>query len=238
MKRDVTVIPFGNDEEIIIASDNSGGIGMKQLDKVTIAYETVSYYSFRVAFMECVAAGAIPFSIIIQNFNGDRAWSALVTGAEQGVREIGIDDLPITGSTETNMTLMQSAVGITVLGKRKKKQEHALSYTDQLNVAIIGKPLVGSEVIHHNEEIAPLDLFQWCYEQNSVLEVLPVGSKGILYELKQLFTKQSIKITSGLDMKKSSGPSTCFIVVYLQRLNKEVRKKSGKWFHEVSVENE
>ncbi|WP_404451245.1 ATP-binding protein [Virgibacillus necropolis] len=237
MKRDVAVIPLGNDEEIIIASDNSGGIGMKQLDKVPVAYETVSYYSFRVAFMECVAVGALPFSVVIQNFNGDRAWSTLVAGVEQGMKEIGIDDLSITGSTETNMTLMQSAVGITVLGKRKKKQELIPSYTNTVNVAIIGKPLVGTEVINQNEAIAPLNLFQWCCVQESVLVVLPVGSKGILHELKELFAYQSLRFASGLDMKKSSGPSTCFIIVYLQTVDKEVQQKAGKWFHAVNIEN-
>lgn len=237
MLRDVAVIPFGNDEEIVIASDNSGGIGMKQLDHVYVGYETVSYYSFRVAYMECVSVGAIPFSVVIHNFNGDGAWSALVAGAEQGMREIGIDNLQITGSTETNMTLMQSAVGITVLGKRKTRQEKTFSSINQVNTAIIGKPLVGTEVIQQNEDIAPLDLFQWCCAQESVLEVLPVGSKGILFELKQLFANQLLRYTSDLDMKKSSGPSTCFIIVYRQTVDKEIKDKAGKWFHAVNMES-
>lgn len=236
MKRDVEVIPLDDDEEIIIASDSSGGIGTKQLDEVTVAYETVSYYSFRVAFMECVAAGAIPFTVVIQNFNGDEVWTALVAGVEQGTKEIGIDGLPITGSTETNMPLMQSALGITVLGRRKKKREPILSYTNRVKAAVIGKPLVGSEVIHQHEDMAPLDLFQWCCEEESILAVLPVGSKGILYELRKLFADQSLGFASDLDMGKSSGPSTCFIIVYLQSVDEKVQEKAGRWYHAVDVE--
>lgn len=239
MKRDVALINLSNEEELVIASDNSGAIGEKRLDDVPVSYKMVSYYSFRVALMECIAADAFPFSVVIQNFNGNEAWKLLVAGVEQGMKEIGLDNLTITGSTETNFNLVQSAVGMTVLGKRRKsKQKHSFSYSNQVKVAIIGKPLVGGEVVQQNEDIAPLDLFQWFCEQESVLAVLPAGSKGILYELGQLFAYQSLRYASGLDMQKSSGPSTCFIVVYSRTVNTEVKEKAGKWFHTVDIDND
>lgn len=239
MKRDIAVVQLSKEEELVIASDNSGAIGKKRLDDVSVSYKTVSYYSFRVALMECIAAGASPFSVVIQNFNGDEAWKDLVAGVEQAMKEIELDHLSITGSTETNFELVQSAVGLTVLGKRgKTTQTDSLSYSNQVKVATIGKPLVGDEVNQHEEEIAPLDLFQWFCRHESVSAVLPVGSKGILYELGQLFANQSLSYTSELDMQRSSGPSTCFIVVYPRTVDIEVQEKAGKWFHAVDIEND
>src|SRR5699024_9772771 len=152
--------------------------------------------AFRVAFMECAAAGGDPFSVVIQNFNGDTVWNSLLSGVQQGIYELGISELPVTGSTETNFTLQQSALGITVLGKRLGEavshQTNMLRRCEaDLQIAIIGSPLLGDEVLKQKEEVVPLDLFQWFCEQEEVLAVLPVGSKGISYELKQLFSDRT-----------------------------------------------
>jgi hypothetical protein len=235
MERDVEIIPLNDDEELIIACDNSGAIGMKPMDEVTTSYETVSYYCFRVAWMECVAAGAVPFSVMIQNFCGDEAWPLLVKGINQGIREMGSQELPITGSTESNFTLLQSAISVTILGRRQKKKEHLLTLTNQLNVAVIGSPLIGNEVIDQKDKIAPMSLFQWFCEQEGVLAIIPVGSKGILAEFDQMFIDQSLQFESKIDMKKSAGPSTCFIVAFRQDKKERFERKARGWFHLVEI---
>lgn len=235
MNRDVAIISFQKDEEIIIAADNSGSIGMRELDDVKVSYEVVSFFSFRVAWMECVAAKATPFSIVIHNFCGDEAWGALVDGVKQGMMVLGQREIQITGSTETNFNLLQSAMGLTVLGKRKKRADSPLFYTDQWQLAVIGSPLTGREVIGQKEDIAPLSLFQWFAEKERVLAIQPVGSKGILYELEQLFPRQSLTFACELDMRKSAGPSTCFIAVYRAEFSKEIEAKAEKWLHAVDV---
>jgi hypothetical protein len=235
MQRDVEIIPLNGTEELVIACDNSGAIGMKLMDEVSVPYETVSYYCFRVAWMECVSAGAIPFSVMLQNFCGNEAWTSLVEGIHQGMREMGTPDLPITGSTESNFTLLQSAISVTVLGKRRKKKELPISFTDQIKVAVIGSPLVGNEVIDQKERISPIGLFQWFSQHEEVLAVMPVGSKGVLAELKQMFTESSLQFDCEMDMKKSAGPSTCFIVVYRQGGNDRIERQAGGWFHPVKI---
>jgi hypothetical protein len=235
MERDVEIIPLNDDEELAIASDNSGAIGMKPMDDVAVSYETVSYYCFRVAWMECISAGAVPFSVMIQNFCGDEAWTSLVDGIHQGMREIGIPELPITGSTESNFTLLQSAISVTVLGKRRKKKEIPIAFADQIKVAVIGSPLVGKEVIDQRERIAPIGLFHWFCQQEEVLAVMPVGSKGVLAELKQMFIDSSLQFDCEMEMKKSAGPSTCFIVVYTQDGNDRMERQAGGWFHPVKI---
>ncbi|WP_339164822.1 ATP-binding protein [Siminovitchia sp. FSL W7-1587] len=235
MKRDVAIIPFNDRLELVVACDNSGAIGMKPDDQVAVPYEIVSYYSFRVAFMECVSAGAVPFSVVLYNFCGDCAWFSLKEGITKGIRELGLEELSITGSTETNFSLSQSAVGISVLGKREKRKEAPLCLTEQMKVAVIGKPLVGNEVIECNGDVAPLRLFQWFSRQKKVLAIVPVGSKGILYELRELFAAQSLQFSSPLNMEKTAGPSTCFIVVYDAAAEDNIRMRAGRLFHPVQV---
>jgi hypothetical protein len=231
------MIPFNHDENIVIASDNSGSIGLKEMDAVRVPYETVAYYSFRVAVMEAMGAGAEPFAVILQNFCGDDAWKALVKGIEQGIAELGKSKLSLTGSTESNFPLIQSAVGITVLGKtRGRKAMDKLTYNHQTKMAVIGLPLVGPEVVEREGDVVPLSVFeQICGLENVV--TIPVGSKGILFELNGIFTDYQFAeehLESAIDLSKSSGPSTCFIAVYPESIMTKVASIAGRHFHEIS----
>jgi hypothetical protein len=214
LKRDVAVIPLNNEEELVIATDNSGSTGMRNQDVVQVPYDIVSYFIFRVAWMECVAAGAEPFAVVLQNFSGDEAWEQLIKGVKRGMKELEINDLQITGSTETNFSFELSAVGMSIIGRREKeiKEEFIGDNGYEIKVAVIGDPLLGTGVVE-NKHVAPLKLFQWFAGQRDVLSLLPVGSKGILYELEQLFAGHSLKFTADLDVKKTSGPATCFILL-------------------------
>lgn len=228
--KDSLIIPFDELSSLIIASDNSGGIGRKEKDSVNVPYEITAYFSFRVAVMECMAAGAIPLAVVFHNFCGENAWAELVKGVRRGMDEINIH-LPITGSTESNMTMIQSALGILVIGKKANTSTCIKDHQGR-RLAVIGKPLVGEEVMEQSEWIAPLSLFKWCLEQENV-QVLPVGSKGIAYEWKLLVPEAEV-VPSGManqvDVFKSSGPSTCFIVAYPRNMESDIKKKCGRYF--------
>ncbi len=224
---DALTAPFDDESSLVIACDNSGGIGMKEGDVVKVPYEVTAYYSFRVAVMECIAAGGTPMTVVLHNFCGDAAWAELVQGIQRGMDEIGMK-LPITGSTESNMLLVQSALGLLVIGKKEN------SYRDiqdcSRKIAVIGKPLVGEEVMEQSQWVAPLSLFKWCTEQEDV-RVLPVGSKGIAYEWKQWSSSDiPAEITSKVDVSKSSGPSTCFLVAYPEHLETALKQKCSDYF--------
>lgn len=235
--RDILMIPLNEEENLVIASDNSGSIGMKDGDAVQVPYKTVAYYSFRVAVMECISAGAEPFATVVQNFCGEEAWKELVQGIEQGTRELGRVNIRITGSTESNFALNQSAVGITVLGKRKANMKISnLNYDAHTRIAVIGFPLVGSEVMEKEEQVVPLHVFK---EVSSLEEVvtIPVGSRGILYELNTLFdhtkfTEENVDTT--VPLLKSSGPSTCFVAVFPEDIQQKLELICGRYLHEIN----
>ena len=236
MKRDITEIPLNDKKSLVIAADNSGGIGLKAHDIVQTPYEVVSYYGFRVAVMECMAAGGTPLAVVLHNFSGDDVWPSLMKGIERGLEELGLADIPITGSTESNFSLVQSAIGIIVMGKKDRLAHDTILSVDNMKLAVIGSPLVGNEVLEREHEVLSLSLFQeLCQLQDVVL--LPVGSKGILHELRVLLNYEFPihQINCDVDLDKSSGPATCCLVAYDSSLDQLLQDKCGQLFHQILV---
>ncbi|MEK4145522.1 AIR synthase related protein [Robertmurraya sp. FSL W8-0741] len=221
--RNALVIPIGEQGSLVITTDNSGGIGMKGHDLVKVAYDIVGYFSFRVAVMECLAAGAKPFAVAIHNFCGEDEWEELVVGVEKGLSELGIRDIQITGSTESNFPLMQSAVGLNVIGMATEINR----LPESSEVALIGLPLVGNEVMEFADQVAPLSLFYQLSLREDVT-VWPIGSKGIAYELEKL---NFVKTSDGIDFFKSGGPATSFLLMYPKEKESELVSIAGQYFH-------
>ena len=235
--RDIITIPLNHVESLIIASDNSGGIGMKAADHVKVSYETIAYYSFRVSAMECIAAGGEPVSVIMHNFCGENTWKELVNGIQKGLAELKLEDVPITGSTESNFDLQQSAVGLIVLGKRALSKKSEKAFSNDLKFAVIGRPLVGNEVIDNKDQVVPLTVFLEVSKIQDIL-VWPVGSKGILYEFNQMFTDKEFRkdmLNTNLDVLKSSGPSTCFIIAFEQYQEEALKKIANAYYHSITI---
>jgi hypothetical protein len=235
--RDIITIPLTSTDTLIIASDNSGGIGMKAGDLVQVSYDTVAYYSFRVAAMECIAAGGIPLSVVLHNFCGDHTWNDLIKGIQKGLAELNLEDIPITGSTESNFPLQQSAIGLVVLGQRSLTKDSENVLSANLKFAVIGSPLVGNEVIDQADKVLPLSVFQEVSKLEKLM-VWPVGSKGILYEINQMFpTKEFTKemLHTKLDVLKSSGPATCCIIAYEQAQEEKLKKVAAGYYHFITV---
>lgn len=232
---DVLILPLNDSENLVVSTDNSGAIGMKPDDVVQVSYDIVAYFSFRVAVMECLAAGAMPISVVLHNFCSEESWGAMNEGIHKGVVELGLNEIPVIGSTESNFQLLQSAVGITVLGKQDRKDKLVKeTIQSSISYAIIGRPLVGNEVMKKNNLVAPLSLFRWMCEQEEITHVVPVGSKGILYKLNQLDPHlTSAQLQSDIDLLKSSGPSTCFIIAYHSSFEEKIMKKAGSHFYKI-----
>jgi len=236
--RDIITIPFNGEESLILSCDNSGAIGMKAQDTVHVPYETVAYYSLRVAVMECIAAGGKPISVVLHNFCGNEPWEELLRGIKKGLEELGLKDIPITGSTESNFSLLQSAVGLIVFGRKPNGKTTEFLFSDKLKFAVIGSPLVGNEVLEQSDDIVPLSIFQEINKVNDVM-IWPVGSKGILSELNQMFAIEMFtqdNVITNLDILKSSGPSTCFIAVYHAEQEEKLVGIAGSFFHSIQIE--
>lgn len=233
MKRDVSIIPMNERESLVIASDNSGAIGLKEKDFVKTPYEVVAYYGFRVAVMECMAAGGGPLSVVIHNFCEDDSWEAIVNGVGRGLAEMGMLVVPITGSTESNFTMLQSALGMVVIGKRDRDFQEKPVSAAMMKFAVIGSPLVGQEVLDKESEVLSLSLFQEICQLDHVV-IVPVGSKGVLHELKIMLGDHEL-VEEGwrceVDLLKSAGPSTCVLIAFPPNNEPAIKQLTSDLYH-------
>lgn len=228
--RNALIIPINKHDSLVITTDNSGAIGMKEQDSVKVAYDIVGYFSFRVAMMECLAVGSRPIAVVVQNFCGEKEWDFLVTGVKKGLAEIGLEGVKITGSTESNFPLVQSVVGLNVIGVKSKDDGRKGPFE---KVALIGKPLIGEEVMTQAKDVAPLSLF---YKMSLLENVMlwPIGSKGVEHELKRMGFETG-EISTEIDLLKSGGPATSFLVSYQSDREKEIKELAGQYYY--SLEN-
>lgn len=230
--RDIIVQDFGSGQVAVIAADNSGGIGSLPMDEVKVPYEEVARFGARVCAMEVLAAGAVPVSFIIHSFNGDGAWNELVTGAQKTFAELGLDGIEITGSTESNMNMVQSASSFMMIGRAAQHDLRLGITPSHAKVAVIGAPLVGEEVLSRSGEVILLSLFRQLLKTEGIYEILPVGSKGIGHEL-GVMCGLSAKFRSTLPLYKSAGPSTCVLISYDEKQHSAIRNLCGMLFHEL-----
>ncbi|HWO98884.1 MAG TPA: ATPase [Bacillus sp. (in: firmicutes)] len=231
--RDVLFLPLDEKEELVIAVDNVGAIGEKEYDDVSVSYDTVAYYSLRVAMMELLSVGATPLSVVISNFNGEGAWPHYKKGIERVCYELNMECLAIVGSSETNFSLTQSAVGFTLIGKVKKGEKKIGRTPADACLAVIGTPLVGPEVLEQQEKILPLSIFQKLLKEQEIYELIPVGSKGIGHELHVLMQLNGFDFSRGnhdLPLEQSAGPATCVLISYNEAREPAIRDLCGDLF--------
>ncbi|KIL52693.1 AIR synthase related protein [Jeotgalibacillus campisalis] len=196
--------------EWVITTDNSGGIGLKELDQVQAPYAAVAYYSFRTAVMDGLSAGAIPKMVLLHNFCGNEAWEDLYEGIMKGIHEMGLSGVEVSGSTESNQTMLQSAISITVMGERFRH----FKLNEELDWSLEGEPLEGIDVLMFPDKIVSLARAAEIAKDPKTAVLWPVGSKGIAFEWERLH-KQYGWPQSTLPFRqnpsKSAGPATCFI---------------------------
>lgn len=190
----------------VVTTDNAGGIGEKVADVVYASNDVVSYFAARVALLEQWAAYAEVESVILHNFSGKVAWQAYIDGVKRLLEEVSLTLIQISGSSETNMDLMQSAMSVTMIGRSREVKDCDVTWF------IYGQPCVGSEVLENAVSIADLRKVKEAIVNGWVKKIWPVGSKGIQAEARALFADDTLHVISELDVEKSAGPSTVVLV--------------------------
>lgn len=227
--RDLTLLEITSDIMLAIACDSSASIGRKEHDEVQINPEVVAACCLRVPLFELLCVGAEPISIIdVIGNEYEPTGRRMIEGIKSEMKKAGLSQLPLNGSTEENMTTTMSSLGITVTGQFEDKfikpTIKSMDYLFQL-----GSPYVGNEVI---ENLSTLCDYQDLYElrqESSVVDLLPVGSKGIEYEGRLMAEENGLVIDfyepENLELKKSAGPSTVVLVAVLSEFKEEFIKK-------------
>lgn len=196
-------------DDLVITADNSGAIGQKALDHVNVPDAMTSYFSARVTLLEQLAASAIPSAIIMLNFSSEEAWPRYVKGIEQLFEEAGLEMPNIQGSTESNIPTLQSAIGLTMIGKKTNKK--STNSLEDLKWYSYGLPFVGDELIANLDKIADLKKIIVALNNDVIEHVIPVGSKGLKFEVQQLLDYELESGHFPFDIEASAGPSTVVI---------------------------
>lgn len=193
-------------KELIVTTDCAGSIGLREHDQVQVDYETLAYYTLRNAVFENLSKMGEIVAVSYANFIGDDHLEELLTGMNKVLHHLQ-KQIIITGSTESNFAMKESAFSVTVIGVMRRFK--ARSYD---NYAVIGLPLVGKEVIENNAQVVTLEEVLALQESKEVSKIIPIGSKGINDRASTVLggTFES----SDIDLYKSAGPSTCVLIEY------------------------
>lgn len=215
-----------NNQEFIVTIDNAVGIGQKEYDHIQVPYDILSYFTLRTAYIDNITSYGKPNCIILANGCGDESHKSLMKGIDRFKTETNIN-IPVISSSESNFKILQSSLSVTVIGEKKLPNKKA-EFRDS-KYAVIGKPLVGNEVIEDIHSVVNIDLIAKLLKLPSVLNVIPIGSKGIQATFNKNFGNK--KINCFLDVYKSAGPSTAVIIEYLDEV--EVKDLVLNNFYEI-----
>jgi len=218
--RDLLIMELTEEFWMIVASDSDGGIGPKIKDTVHCAGYDLGRFAARVPLMEMIACGAVPVIIVdVLAVEMDPTGKDIIEGIRDEAEQAGMNkNLVVTGSTEDNVETVQTGLGVVVIGIIKKEDFRPGKSEANDAVICVGYPKSApADIISFNDNvIANLDVMRRVSKLDFVHDILPVGSKGIKYELHQLAgsadLKPSIVQNVEINTHKSGGPTTCFLV--------------------------
>lgn len=213
--RDLTIHPLSDTKDLVISCDISAGFGDRKLDIVHCSPETSISFTLRTAMLELIAYGAKPISVVdTLSVEYDPTGKNLIAQMKRDLAAMGFENISINGSTEDNLDIQMTTVSVTVIGEAPKRMKKNVS---ALTVFQLGEPFVGQEVLDNLGNIFSVKQARELRSDPMVVDMLPVGSKGIKYELDTLAMSQDYQLTvdSSIEhsvLKKTAGPSTVLLV--------------------------
>lgn len=216
--RDLTIMDITDKKRMVIACDSAGGIGNKENDVVKVDPEVIGFYTTQGPLMELLAQGVKPVCIVDNlGVEMDNTGERLLKGIRKALEPLELDnDLLITGSTEENIPVNQTFMGITIIGLIEKSKWRIKRPIDGNILVSVGIPLVGDELVNYKGEIFSTKILLKLLGKPYVKDIIPVGSKGIEHEMGILASTNDLSFELAnhipIDIKKSAGPSTCGII--------------------------
>jgi len=213
--RDVITYPLNENHLMVTGCDSCGSIGNKVSDTISVDASVVGYVTARVALLEVLTLGAHVVGVTVPISNEpEPTGRQVLEGVKRCMEDFEVE-APVLTSMEKNMETSMTAVGVVVNGIAKSLKQGGACCGDQ--IFVIGRPSVGEDVIKYGDELLNAESVKSLLKYNGVKELLPVGSKGIGYELRQMMLahgcEYEIVEEHGLDLDKSCGPSSAAIVI-------------------------
>ncbi|MBC2182297.1 alpha-L-fucosidase [Listeria sp. FSL L7-0233] len=214
--RDLSVIdvPGGC---ILTSCDISAGFGEKAHDGLMVAPEVTARLTLRVALMEMIASGAEVVSVSdVVGAEMEPTGRRVIAGLKDELAKANLSHIELNGSTEENMKVTQTSVGVLVTGFATKAALKLVNVHEAAVLFAFGEPIVGAEVLQKMTEMPDYRLVKKLVAHSAVFEVVPVGSKGIAYEA-NLLARLNNGVFTASDtigeeiMNKTAGPASVIL---------------------------
>ncbi|PID82684.1 MAG: hypothetical protein CSB16_00150 [Clostridiales bacterium] len=222
------------DGYMVIACDVSAGIGDREHDIIKLDPFKCGYYAAFVPVVELLSIRA-KAEVFVNTLSVE--YDPTAKKIIEGIREVmenSYGELPLTGSTEDNINTTFTSIGITIIAKISKEGANKVinpskEFIEEIidsKLYLVGKPKVGKEfleeeIVGNAGECISLDAVIKLSDDKNNLVLLPIGSKGIAYEISVLEKRFGLQyhknieddFKEDIDMKKSAGPSTAILVI-------------------------
>lgn len=218
--RDLSVLPIAPGVLLVVACDSNGGIGPKAHDTVRTSGYELGRLAARVPLLETMACGATPI-LLIDTINVERepTGAAIIAGVREEMRDAGMDPASaLNGSTEDNVPTVATGVGIVVLGlaAEARFRPGRARAGDALLCVGIPKSAPRFRVVSDDPAILRPSALRQLASVDSVGDILPVGSRGVAAEARDLAASASLTFVPNaapaIDMTASGGPGTCCLI--------------------------
>jgi len=206
------------------------------MDMVKADAHTLGRFTTRVALMEVLSTGAKPICLVNTLCVEPKPTGLeIVQGIREEIRQAGLKSrFAITGTSEKNIPVRQTGLGVTVIGIATRNRLR-IGLSKKKNIVVsVGIPLVGSEVLSGERKglVADTRDLLKLLNLDFLHEVIPVGSHGILHEAKTIAKESHLKFRlaqrPGVDVRKSAGPATVILGTLPERQLPKVHKKISK----------
>ncbi len=212
--RDLLVL----DGTLVVATDSVGGIGPKPADTVAADAATVAHFGLRVPLLEVICAGARPICVIdALCVEREPTGAAMIAEIRRLAAAAGVPEEAVTGSTEDNAPTRATGIGVTVLGRLPVGGTRVGGSRVGDLVLCAGLPLSAPRdrvYIGHPGQV-PVEAVAAALATGLVHDALPVGSRGLAWEVPQLALTAGLgaqwDASSQISREASGGPSSCVL---------------------------
>ncbi len=221
---------------LVVGCDSSGGIGPKPLDKLRVEGYVLGKFTARAALMEVLSVGATLVCVVdALGVEPEPTGKEILRGIRFEAQKVGLDpELAVTGSTEKNIVVEQTGIGVTVIGVCQKSQLKIGTAQPDDAVVAVGVPSVAGEVLPAEKEgtVAESTDVLVLQKLGFVHEIIPVGSTGIKHEVETLAAGAKLKAVitrqTAVDVKKSAGPATVLLAALPKNKVTELKEQFKK----------
>ncbi|MGM9925661.1 MAG: AIR synthase related protein [Bacillus sp. (in: firmicutes)] len=216
--RDLTIIELPSGGHLVTAVDISAAIGEKTHDALCVPPELTGRLTARVALLEVMASGAQIVAVSdVVGAEMEPTGKRVIAGIQEELQQAGLAEIELNGSTEENMATTQTSVGVMVVGTATPADLKVNRIQGGAVLFGYGEPRMGQELLQKPDLEVTYDLVRHLAASSDVLEIVPVGSKGIRYEAAHLaeLNSHSFRERAACNpdwLHKSAGPATALVV--------------------------